>query len=209
MDYAEEMKEMLKPIIYGRSEDKKDIPVEFALVKVANWFMTHINEPNLVSDKSLSAAFNVQDKGYDEAWIWWSILLLPMVVKNEKEDTDDSLAYISRLYGMCIDALPDDMKGLLNYRVHRSIVFSHLDAGIQEKIMEFNTWLKLMRRKLETFFIKHYWTGNKMKQIEFLLNKLYREDFNDCVSPFRFQANKVLENAKEVQIELVEAQVEN
>jgi hypothetical protein len=66
-----------------------------------------------------------------------------------------------------------------------------------------------MRRKLETFFIKHYWTGNKMKQIEFLLNKLYREDFNDCVSPFRFQANKVLENAKEVQIELVEAQVEN
>lgn len=198
--YDEEMKEMLKPV-WGKATDFSK-PAGYYFVKIANWYMTHIDEPTLVSDKALSATFNVEDKGYDEAMIWFALLMLPAQCKNIARGMNTTV-YLGRLYATTQSAIPEDMRGLISMRYASNGPFEYLPEEVQEKILEFNEWCFLMRDKLENFFMKHYWTGNKMKQIEFILSKVYREHFND-EKQFHFKTDKVIEAAQEVQIELIE-----
>lgn len=198
--YDEEMKELLKPV-WGLAVDCQK-PKGYYLVKIANWYMTHITEPVLVSDKALSTAFNVVDKGYDEAMIWFALMMLPTQVKNVVRGMETTV-YLCRLYAMTQSAIPEDLRGLISLRYSSNGPFEDFSQEVQDKILEFNEWCFIMRDKLENYFLQHYWTGNKMKQIEFILSKVYREHFNDQ-NQFRYQPEKVLEAAKEVQIELIE-----
>lgn len=199
-DYELEMKQWLKPV-YGKSTSSAT-PPGYELVKIANWYMENINEPVLVTDTNLSKVFNINDKGYDEAMVWWALLLLPCWVKNI-QDEDRQIAGLGRLYFATQNALPSDMRNLISLRYIHCFPFDNMEPELQDKIIEFNTWCRAMRDKLETFFLKYYWLGGGRK-VEFILNKLYREHFNDDVSPFRFKEDKLIEKAAEVQVELIE-----
>lgn len=203
-EYENELKEMLKPVYAKQTNNPGNIkPAYYNIVKVMNWYMeTVVGEPVLAPDVSLSNSFNIEDKGYDLSTIWWSLALLPLLRKGRPEK-ENTCYYLWKLYAITQDAIPNEIRGLWSYNYTRNFDYGACPEQVMDKIQEFNEWCETCRTKLEIFFTRYYWL-NGAKKCEFLLTKLYRDQFADTDITHNKDA-EVLEQANNIRIELVEA----